>query len=77
MRWLLKDPFDSVAALREFRQPLLIVLGGRDDVVPGANTQTLIASLPVAPTVLRIAAAGHDDIALHPEFEPALADFLR
>lgn len=77
VRWLLKDPFDSVAALHEFRQPLLIVHGGRDDVVPEANTLALIASLPAAPTVLRIAAADHDDIALHPEFGPALADFLR
>lgn len=77
VRWLLKDPFDSVAALREFRQPLLIVHGGRDEVVPEANTRALIASLPAAPTVLRIAAADHDDIALHPEFGPALANFLR
>ena len=77
VRWLLKDTFDSAAALRAFRQPLLIVHGGRDDVVPEANTQALIASLPTRPTVVRIATADHNDIAGHPEFGPALAEFLR
>lgn len=77
VRWLLKDAFDSVAALRAFRQPLLIVHGGRDEVVPEANTQALIRSLPVAPTVVRIASADHNDIAMHPEFAPAVAAFLR
>lgn len=77
VRWLLKDRFDSVAALHDFRQPLLIVHGGRDEVVPEANTRHLIASLPVAPTVVRIPSADHNDIASHPEFGPALAAFLR
>lgn len=76
VRWLLKDTFDSVAALRGFRQPLLIVHGGRDDVVPEANTQALIASLPTRPTVLRIPNADHNDIAAQPAFGPALAAFL-
>jgi pimeloyl-ACP methyl ester carboxylesterase len=76
IRWLLKDRYDSVMALHGFRGPLLIVHAGRDDVVPEANTQALIASLPVRPTVVRIATADHGDIAGHPEFGPALAAFL-
>lgn len=77
VRWLLKDSFDSATALQRFRGPLLIVHGGRDAVVPEANTQALIAALPRPPTVLRIPTADHDDIAGHPEFAPALAAFLR
>ena len=75
--WLLKDTYDSATALHAFRSPLLIVHAGRDDVVPEANTQALIASLPARPTVVRIATADHADIAGHPEFGPALAAFLR
>lgn len=77
IRWLLKDSYDSATALHGFRGPLLIVHGGRDDVVPEANTQALIASLPARPTVVRIPTADHNDIAVHPEFGPALAAFLR
>ncbi len=74
--WLLAERYESTTALRAYRTPVLIVHGGRDEIVPEANTLRLIASLPAKPEVVRIAAADHNDISLHPEFDAALSGFM-
>ncbi len=74
--WLLDERYESAKALRVFRRPMLIIHGGRDDVVPEANTLRLIAALPTRPDVRRIADAGHNDISNHPAFGAALSEFL-
>lgn len=75
--WLLDERYESMRALRAFQRPVLIVHGGRDEVVPEANTLRLIAALPATPQVLRIAAADHNDIAMHAEYAHALSGFMR
>ncbi|MCC7249326.1 MAG: alpha/beta fold hydrolase [Lysobacter sp.] len=75
--WLLDERYESDKALRRFKQPMLIVHGGRDDVVPEANTLRLIAALPAPPTVVRIAKADHNDISNYPEFVAALLEFFQ
>lgn len=74
--WLLDERYESMRALRAFERPVLIVHGGRDEIVPEANTQRLIAALPATPQVLRIAAADHNDIAMHAEYAQALSGFM-
>ena len=74
--WLLTERYESTAALRAYRKPVLIVHGGRDEIVPEANTLRLIASLPAKPRVVRIATADHNDISLHAEFDAALSGFM-
>lgn len=74
--WLLDERYESVQALRAFERPVLIVHGGRDEIVPEANTLRLIAALPRPPRVLRIAAADHNDIAMHAEYAQALSGFM-
>jgi pimeloyl-ACP methyl ester carboxylesterase len=74
--WLLDERYESVQALRDFERPVLIVHGGRDEIVPEANTLRLIAALPRPPRVLRIAAADHNDIAMHAEYAQALSGFM-
>ena len=74
--WLLDERYESAKALRVFRRPMLIIHGGRDDIVPEANTLRLIAALPTPPDVRRIADAGHNDISNHPAFGTALSEFL-
>jgi pimeloyl-ACP methyl ester carboxylesterase len=74
--WLLRERYESTQALRGFAQPLLILHGGRDDVVPEARTRALIAALPARPQVLRFAAADHNDISTHPDYDAALSRFL-
>lgn len=75
--WLLDERYESDRALAAYRRPVLIVHGGRDEVVPEANTLRLIAALPTKPTVLRIEGADHNNIDAHPRFEPALVEFMR
>lgn len=74
--WLLTERYESTTALRAYRKPVLIVHGGRDKIVPEANTLRLIAALPAKPKVVRIAAADHNDISLQPEFGEALSGFM-
>jgi uncharacterized protein len=75
--WLLEERYESDRALSQYRRPVLVVHGGRDDVVPEANTLRLIEALPAPPTIVRIPEAGHNDIDAHPQFASALSAFMR
>ncbi|TDK23344.1 alpha/beta hydrolase [Luteimonas aestuarii] len=76
VRWLLRDRYPSADNLRGYRNRVLVLHGGNDTIVPRANTEALVAALPVPPEVVEIAAADHNDIGLHPEFAEALTAFL-
>lgn len=76
VRWLLRDRYPSADNLRRYRNPVLVLHGGNDTIVPRANTEALVAALPVQPRVVEIAAADHNDIGLHPAFAEALSGFL-
>jgi len=41
---LVKDPFDNLAVIRSYRQPLLVFHGTRDDIIPYRHGQTLAAA---------------------------------
>ena len=75
--WLLTERYESAKALHDLRAPVLIVHGGRDDIVPEKNTLRLIEALPQPAKVVRIAAANHNDIAGYPEYTAALTAFMR
>ncbi|MCC4595980.1 lysophospholipase [Xanthomonas campestris pv. phormiicola] len=77
VRWLLRDRYDSVSALRAYRGPLLVLRAGRDQVVPASSTQRLLDSLAQTPTVVTMPRAGHDDISADPRYAQALRAFLR
>lgn len=73
---LLKDQFDSAAVADQVRAPVLVLLAGRDQVVPAASSQQLIAALGARSQVRAFAQAGHDDIAIEPDYFPALKAFF-
>lgn len=75
--WLLDERYESAKALRTFRRPVLIVHGGRDEIVPEQSTQRLIGMLPVPPNVVRVGDADHNDIATHHVFAESLTTFMR
>ena len=78
VRWLLRDRYPSVDWLQEFGGEVLVLRAGRDEVIPAANTDTLVASLPPATTqVVVIDGATHNDIGAFPAFGEALAGFMR
>lgn len=77
VRWLLRDRYDSARHLRDYGGPVLVVRAARDEVIPAANTQKLIASLPTQPQVVDLADADHNSIDGNSAYGRALAEFLR
>jgi pimeloyl-ACP methyl ester carboxylesterase len=75
VRWLMRERYPSTEWLCGYRGPLLIVRAGRDTVVPAANTDRLIASLPRRPEVVSMAEAGHNTLD-ESAYAKAIADFL-
>ena len=76
VRWLLQDRYDQARYLTAYRGPLLIVRAGRDDVVPPASTNQLIASLKLQPQVLDLPHADHSSVATDRTYARALATFV-
>jgi fermentation-respiration switch protein FrsA (DUF1100 family) len=58
-RFLVRDPFDSVAALKTFKGPILILHGDRDDIVPPHHARALAAASNRA--TLKFLPCGHND----------------
>ncbi len=77
VRWLVKDRFDSVERLRGYQGDVMVIRAGRDQVVPPANTDRLIAALGRPPRVADLPEADHNTIGGDADFEQALVDFLR
>ncbi|MGH7586590.1 MAG: alpha/beta hydrolase [Gemmatimonadales bacterium] len=46
--WMVRDPFDNLAALRNYRGPLLVLHGAADRLVPIAEGRALAAAVPGA-----------------------------
>ena len=59
--FLVRDKFDSVAAVRKFKGPILILHGDRDDLVPPHHARTLAAAASNA--TLKFMSCGHNDCA--------------
>jgi fermentation-respiration switch protein FrsA (DUF1100 family) len=57
--WLVRDPFDNVEALREYRGPLLVLHGTADRIVPVELGRALAATVPGA--VFHALPCGHND----------------
>ena len=47
-RWLVRDPFDNLRALRNYSGPLLVVHGAADDLVPVEHGRLLSKAVPGA-----------------------------
>lgn len=77
VRWLVRDRYDSVNYLPQYRGPLLVLRAGRDEVIPAANTDKLLASLQGKPQVIDFPQADHDNLSDDPRYASALRDFLR
>lgn len=77
VRWLMLDRYESTRYLPQYRGPLLVLRAGRDEVIPPANTDALLASLKNRPQVIDFPQADHNDISQDPRYAGALRDFLR
>ena len=63
VRWLVRDPFDTLGRIGRAEAPVLVVFGERDRVVPPWMGRAVFAAAP-APKRLWVAAdGGHEDLA--------------
>lgn len=76
VRWLMRDRYESTRYLPQYRGPLLVLRAGRDEVIPAANTDKLLASLKNRPQVIDFPQADHNDISQDPRYAEALRNFL-
>lgn len=74
--WLLKDKFDSLAKAGAVRAPTLVLIAGRDRVIPLASTERLLRALPATTARVTIAGATHDSITDSRDYRTALRAFL-
>lgn len=77
VRLLMRDRYPSTEYLPQYAGPLLVLRSGRDEVVPPANTDRLLAALTRKPQVIDFPRAGHNGISQDPAYAEALRDFLR
>jgi fermentation-respiration switch protein FrsA (DUF1100 family) len=74
--FLVRDPFDNLAVMRAYRQPVLIVHGTRDEIIPYRHGQTLAAAAPHARLVSF--ESDHNGLPTNsPRFWQAIDEFLR
>lgn len=69
--FLVRDPFDNLAVVREYRGPLLLLHGSHDDVIVPSHSQALAAAARQAE--LHLLPCGHNDC---PPQWPLLHAFL-
>lgn len=77
VRWLIEDRYESTRYLADYRGPLLVIRAGRDRVIPAANTDRLVQTLPAPPTLVTMPTADHNTLDHHPAYREALVEFLQ
>ena len=58
VRWILKDRWDNVAALRHYRGPVRIYAAEYDTIIPNLHARALAKAIGVTPTMIP---SGHND----------------
>jgi pimeloyl-ACP methyl ester carboxylesterase len=61
VKWLLRDQYDTLQNLRDFRRPVMVVLAEQDEIVPSRLGAALHAGLEQPKELLVIAGAAHND----------------
>ena len=74
--WLLKHPFDSAALAPQIKAPLLVLSGGRDRLIPSANSKRLVDAWAGPSQWQTIVGTGHNDIQTGARYWPRMREFL-
>ena len=59
-RWIVKDRYDNVANLANYRGPIAIILAGQDEIIPNRLTRHLYETLPEPKRLWTFPKAGHN-----------------
>lgn len=62
---LMREKYDNIGKVRNLSQPVFIIHGGRDHIVPVEMAQKLYESLPGQKSIKIIPQSGHNDLFLH------------
>ena len=73
---LLRDRFDALSRIAAVRAPLLVLQGGRDQVVPPQSGRELFAAAPEPKEIWVAPEGGHNDLADFGALDKAV-DFIR
>ena len=76
VQWLLRHRFESVKYAASLQVRTLVMRAEDDVIVPAANTDAFIASLPLAPLDLTVAGSDHCTIPYLEATQQAIAGFL-
>ena len=75
VRWLVQDRYESTRYVAKYAGPTLVVRAGKDQVIPAASTDRLIAALPKPPQVVDLPDADHNTIGADSTYGRALSAF--
>jgi len=74
---LMRDRYDSASRARAVRAPVLAIIAGNDEVIPRANSTTLVNAFPKSQIrVVLLEGATHNSVDQDPGYLRALRDFL-
>jgi fermentation-respiration switch protein FrsA (DUF1100 family) len=76
VRWLMRDPFDTLPNLGAIRVPVLVIHGTRDEVVPAAQSDRVYDAIAAPKQRVVIDGAGHNDLWRRGGDGHAALDFL-
>jgi pimeloyl-ACP methyl ester carboxylesterase len=78
VRWLIKDDYDSVKRMSAVRAPVQVVIAERDESIPRAHSDRLVAAIPAAlrhSVVIRN--GSHNDLGDYQQYLAIVQRFLQ
>ena len=70
--WLLRDRFESDRHAASVGAPTLLIAADRDEVIPRASTERLLARFKPGVATLRVVAGDHNSVSEQPDYGPIL-----
>ena len=71
------DPFPNIERMPSVRMPVAVIHGDADDMVPCSHGEALHAAAPTKLPPCWLRGAGHNDLALYPQYYQYLGDTVR
>jgi pimeloyl-ACP methyl ester carboxylesterase len=76
MRLLLRSPFESAQHAREVQTPTLLIIGDRDEIIPRASSDALLAAFPPGVARAVILSGDHNALGVEGAYLQAVRDGL-
>lgn len=73
---LVDNAFDTVSFLTQYKNPVTIIHGNKDTIIPHKLGKKLFELLQTQKEFITIHGAGHNDLFVYPETYTAITDFL-